>query len=250
MAQVIVYSLVSVAIISLVSLLGLVTFRIKTHHLHRTLVYLVSFSAGALLGDALIHLLPEAVEEAGFTVNISIYVLLGIIFSFIVEKFIHWRHCHIPTSEDHPHPLATMNLFGDAVHNFIDGIIIGTSYLVSIPLGIATSLAVLFHEIPQEIGDFAVLLHSGLTKGKALWYNFLTATTALLGVGIAFWLEQFSGNILSLLIPFAGGTFIYIASSDLIPELHKETKLGRSALQLFFIMAGIGVMYALLVFVG
>lgn len=248
MIQSMLYSLGSVALISLVSLLGLVTFRIKTHHLHRTLIYLVSFSAGALLGDALIHLLPEAVEEVGFTANISIYILAGIIFSFIVEKFIHWRHCHVPTSEEHPHPLATMNLFGDAVHNFIDGIIIATSYLVSIPLGIATSLAVLFHEIPQEIGDFGVLLHSGFSKGKALWYNFLTATTSVLGVGVAFWLKDFSDTMLQWLIPFAGGTFIYIASADLIPELHKETKMNRSFVQLMFFIGGIAVMYGLLVF--
>lgn len=250
MIQIVLYSLISVVIISLVSLLGLVTFQIKISHLHRILIYFVSFSAGGLLGDALIHLIPEAVEEIGFTVNISMYILSGIIFSFIIEKFIHWRHCHVPTSDEHPHPLATMNLWGDSIHNFMDGVIIATSYIVSVPLGIATSLAVLFHEIPQEIGDFGVLVHSGFSKAKALWYNFLTATTSILGVGVVFWLGRFSEGILGVLLPFAGGTFIYIASADLIPELHKETKIERSALQLLFFVAGIAVMYGLLVFLG
>jgi len=243
------YSLASVVGISLVSLVGIVTIVLRAHHLKRILMYFVSFSAGGLLGDAMIHLLPEAVEKSGFTIMLSMYILLGMVFSFIMEKFIQWRHCHEPTSDEHLHPLATMNLFGDAVHNFIDGLIIGASYLISIPVGIATTLAVLFHEIPQEIGDFGVLLHSGLSKGKALWYNFLTAVTSILGVGVAFLLNS-TGSLTEWLIPFAAGAFIYIASADLIPEMHKETKAGKSLLQLVFFLLGIGVMYGLLIVLG
>ena len=155
-----VYTLVSVLIISFLSLIGAITLSLKREKLNHVLLYFISFSAGALFGDALIHLLPEAVKESGFSLNISLYILLGIIISFIVEKIIHWRHCHIQTKE-HVHPFALMNLFGDAVHNLLDGVIIGASYIAGIPLGIATTLAVIFHEIPQEIGDFGVLLKGG-----------------------------------------------------------------------------------------
>ena len=122
------YSLASVVIISLISLVGVLTFLVKEEKLKKMLLYLVSFSAGGLFGDAFIHLIPEAAEENGFGLQVSLYILIGIIFSFIVEKFFQWRHCHIPTSEEHPHSFAYMNLFGDAVHNFIDGLIICLLY--------------------------------------------------------------------------------------------------------------------------
>jgi len=233
------YSLASVVIVSLISLIGVFTFGIKTENLKRTLLYLVSFSAGALFGDAFIHLIPEAVEETGFGLNVSLYVLFGIVSFFITEKFLYWRHCHIPTSEEHPHTFAYMNLFGDAIHNFIDGLIIGGSYIVSLPLGIATTLTVVFHEIPQEIGDFGVLIYGGFKKSKALIFNFLSAVTAILGalvsLGLGFYIEGFT----VFLIPFAAGGFIYIAGSDLIPELQKEEKTSKSALQLTAFILGI-----------
>ena len=234
------YSLASVVIVSLISLVGVFTFRIKTENLRRILLYLVSFSAGALFGNAFIHLIPEAIDpEAGFGLNVSIYVLFGIVSFFIIEKFLYWRHCHIPTSEEHPHTFAYMNLFGDAIHNFIDGLIIGGSYIVSLPLGIATTLAVVFHEIPQEIGDFGVLIYGGFKKPKALLFNFLSAVTAILGallsLGLGFYIEGFT----VFLIPFAAGGFIYIAGSDLIPELQKEAKPSKSALQLTAFILGI-----------
>ena len=241
-----IYSLVSVLIVSLISFVGLLTLSIKTDKLKKILLYMVSFSAGALFGDAFIHLLPEAVEKSGFGLNISLYVLFGIGFSFIVEKFIHWRHCHIPTSKQHIHPFAMMNLVGDGVHNFIDGIIIGASYLVSIPVGIATTLAVIFHELPQEIGDFGVLLHGGFSKGKALFFNFITALSAVFGAVVSLLISSYVENITTFLIPFAAGTFIYIAGSDLIPELHKEVEVKKSLLQFIAIVFGVLVMLALL----
>ncbi|MFZ2150725.1 MAG: ZIP family metal transporter [Candidatus Absconditicoccaceae bacterium] len=219
----------------------------KVEKLKKTLIYLVSFSAGGLLGDAFIHLLPEVVEDNGFTILTSFFVLSGILFGLITEKVIHRNHCHMPITKTHIHPFAYMNLVGDIVHNFIDGLIIGASYLISIPTGIATSIAVLLHEIPQEIGDFGVLIHGGFSKKRALLVNFLTALTAIVGVVIALSLSQYSSQLVQFLIPFAAGSFIYIAGSDLIPELHKENKLLQGLLQILCFLLGIGLM-SLLIF--
>ncbi|MGQ9460318.1 MAG: ZIP family metal transporter [Candidatus Bathyarchaeaceae archaeon] len=240
------YTLVSVMIVSLISLIGVLTFSLKEENLKRLLMYLVSFSAGGLFGDAFIHLIPEAAEANGFGLQVSSYILIGIITSFIVEKFFQWRHCHIPTSEEHPHSFAYMNLFGDAVHNFIDGLIIGGSYFVSPSLGLATTLAVVFHEIPQEIGDFGVLIYGGFTRSKALFFNFSTAITAIFGaivsLGSGFYIQGF----IPFLVPFAAGNFIYIAGSDLIPELRKEEpRLLKSALQLTAFVLGVLILFSL-----
>lgn len=246
MNQIWLYSLVSVFVVSLISLIGILTLSINTKKLRKFLIYMVSFSAGALLGDAFIHLLPEAVEEFGFGINTSLYVLSGILVFFVSEKIIKWRHCHMHYHDDHVHSFAVMNLIGDGFHNFIDGLIIAASYLVSIPVGIASTLAVAFHEIPQEIGDFGVLLHGGYTKKKALFFNFLTALTAVLGAIVALLLGNYFENITMFLIPFAAGGFIYIAGTDLIPELHREVKVRKSFLQLLSIILGIASMYFLL----
>ncbi len=240
------YAIGSVILVSVVSLVGLFFYPVKSANPKKFLIYMVSFSAGALFGDVFIHLLPEAAERTGFTATLALYVLSGIVFSFIVEKIIRWRHCHLPTTHDHPHPVAFMNLVGDVFHNFIDGLIIGASYMASIPIGIATTLAVVFHEIPQEIGDFGVLLHGGFTRRKALLMNFLVALSAVLGAIVALLIGSVAEGLISFMLPFAAGTFIYIAGSDLIPELHKEPELPESIKQLFWFLAGIGVMLALL----
>jgi zinc and cadmium transporter len=249
------YSIISVFIVSFISLIGLASISIKEEYLRKILIYLVSFSAGALLADAFIHLLPEAVGESGFTLQVSLYVLLGIGLSFTMEKIIHWHHCHHTHSanclEEHHHhvavaPFAKMNLIGDTVHNFIDGLIIGGSYLVSIPLGLATTFAVILHEIPQEIGDFGILLHGGYTRKRALFLNFVTGLTAVFGAVIAILISSLVPHLTNFLIPFAAGSFIYIAGSDLVPELHKETNAKKSAIQLLIAILGVVVMMALL----
>jgi len=237
------YSLGSVAIVSIVSLVGIITLSVNIEKLKKILIYMISFSAGALLGGAFLHLLPHAVSEHGFGLNISIYLLIGIGTMFVVEKVIHWRHCHPPTTDDHPHPFALMNLFGDGVHNFIDGLVIGAAYLVDINVGIATTIAVVLHEIPQEIGDFGVLIHGGFSKTKALLLNFVTALTAVLGVVVALLIGTYIESLTVFLIPFAAGNFIYIASADLIPEMHKTVKISRSLLQFLFFTLGIGIMF-------
>lgn len=240
------YTLVSVAVVSLVSMIGLLIIFVKEEDLRRTLSVLVSFSVGGLFGDTFVHLIPEAAEGSGLGIGASLSILSGIIISFVVERFLQWRHCHIPTSEEHPHSFAYMNLFGDGVHNFIDGLIIGGSYLANTQLGIATTLTVVFHEIPQEIGDFAVLIYGGFSKSRAVFLNFSTALAAVLGavvaLGLGFLLEGFA----PFLIPFAAGSFIYIAGSDLIPELRKEEPgFLKSLLQLTAILLGVLVLFSL-----
>ncbi len=248
------WSIASVVIVSLISLIGLSTFGIKTETLKKFLIYMLAFSAGALFGDAFIHLIPGIVKKQGsFGLFPSISLLSGIVLFFIVEKFIHWQHCHIPVSKEHIHPFTYMNLVGDGVHNFIDGLIIAGSYLVNLQIGIATTLAVVFHEIPKEMGVFGVLVHGGFSRGKALALNFLTALIAVSGTIIALLIGSEVADITtSILLPIAAGGFIYIAGADLIPELHKETashsspQVAASLLQLLAFVSGIGVMALLL----
>jgi zinc and cadmium transporter len=239
------YTLGSVVIVSMISLIGVFYISIDQKRLVKMLLFMVSFAAGALLGDSFLHLLPESVED-GMELKVSVFILTGVFVFFILEKIICWRHCHIPTSEDHPHPVGIMNLIGDGFHNVLDGMIIGGSYLVSIPLGISTTLAVILHEIPQEIGDFGILIHAGYTIRKALFFNFLCALTAVLGAVLTLAIGLKSESVSAFLVPFTIGSFVYIATADLIPELKKETALKKSLLQLLFILLGAGVMGILL----
>ncbi len=239
------YALISVLIVSAVALVGIVTLWLRVALLKRIVLLLVSFSAGALLGDVFFHLFPEMAEEWRL-ISSSLWVLWWIFFGLFTEKIIRRNHCHMPITKEHKHPFAIMNLVWDMVHNLIDGLIIGASYLVSIPVGIATTIAVIFHEIPQEMWDFGVLIHGGFTKKRAVFLNFFTALTAVLGVIIAFLLYRYVDGMIFALIPFAAGTFIYIAGSDLIPELHKENKLSQSISQILFFLLGIWVMSLLL----
>ncbi len=243
--QEILYIIGSVLLVSLVSLIGIFSFLVKENFLKKSLIYLVSFSAGALMGDAFIHLLPEAIKKTS-TIVFSIGILSGIVLFFVVEKIIHWRHCHDFKCEQHPQRLGYMNLIGDAVHNFLDGVLIAGSYLAGIPLGITTTIAVLFHEIPQEIGDFGVLLHSGFSKKKALALNLLSAFFAVIGAIATVLAGKMLESVSTFIVPLAAGGFIYIAGSDLIPEMHKETKTSASIMQLIAFVLGILVMFALL----
>ena len=239
------YALISVLIVSAVALVGIVTLWLRMSLLKKIELLMVSFSAGALLGDVFFHLLPEMAEEWRL-ISSSLWILWWIVFGLITEKVIRRNHCHMPITKEHTHPFALMNLVWDMVHNFIDGLIIWASYLVSIPVGIATTIAVIFHEIPQEIWDFGVLVHGGFGRKKALLLNFLTALTAVVGVVIAFILSRYVTGLVNVLIPFAAGTFIYIAGSDLIPELHKENKLSQTLPQVLFFLLGIWMMSLLL----
>lgn len=242
------YTISSVFIVSLLSLLGAFTLSIDQKKLYRMLIYFVSLSAGTLMGDAFIHLIPEAYRETQNPATVSIAILAGIFMFFILEKFIHWRHCHKEPSDQHPHPFSYVILVGDTLHNFIDGLIIAASFIVSIPIGIATSVAVILHEIPHEIGDFASLIYGGFAIKKALLYNFLSALAAILGAIIILIINADRINLTGFLIPFAAGGFIYIAGTDLIPELHKHTEAKKGIGQVIMFLMGIGLMMGLLLF--
>lgn len=241
-----IYTLVSVSIVSLVSLTGVFTLSVGQRRLYKSLIYFVSLSAGTLMGDAFIHLIPEAYKESSGNL-VSIYILSGIFFFFILEKVLHWRHCHEEPCEDHPHPFSYVILVGDIFHNFIDGLIIAASFIINIPVGIATTTAVVFHEIPHEIGNFASLVYGGFAIKRALLYNFLSALTAILGAILVLSISR-EIDLTSFLIPFAAGGFIYIAGTDLIPELHKHSEAKKGVIQAVTFLLGIGLMLGMLFF--
>lgn len=234
-------AVISVIIVSLISFIGLFTLSVSVPTLKRLMFILISFAAGTLLGDAFLHIFPEIIDESGFKISTGLSILGAMLVFYILENFIHWHHYHHVNEEDR-HPVGVLNLIGDGFHNLIDGVIIGAAYLVDIKLGIATTMAVAFHEIPQEIGDFAILIHSGFSKAKALLLNFLSALVAVVGVILALWFGQATAGATPLLLAFTAGGFIYIATADLIPELHKEVRIGKSLLQIFFLMAGVALM--------
>ncbi len=255
MVQEVLYTFASVIIVSFVSLVGILSiFFHKKKNLGKVLMLLVSLSAGTLFGGAFLHILPEVVEESGgFTLEISLTILAGILVFFILEKIVHMNHhhhhCHhqenLPIQNGKEH-IGVLNLFGDGLHNFLDGLIIAGSYLISLPLGIATTVAVILHEVPQELADFGVLLYAGFTKRKALILNFLSAAVAILGAIVGLILGSKGEAFVHFILPFAAGGFLYIAGSNLIPELHKHCKIKESLWHLLAMVVGIVIMVGLL----
>lgn len=245
--MIIFYTLISVLGISLISFVGILTLILRKDLLNKSIFLLVSLAVGALLGDVFIHVIPEMYENAGHPTLISLIFIAGILMFFVLEKLLHWHHHH---SSDHsgetPLPVGRMVLVSDGVHNFIDGLIVAASYLVSMEVGVATTIAVILHEIPQELGNFGVLIHAGYTKAKALWFNFLSALTAIAGAAIALIFGSISEQFALFLLPLTAGSFIYIALSDLIPELHKSRNLGQGAVQVLWMSIGVLAMAALL----
>jgi len=243
--MILLYIIAAVLAVSLISLVGIAFIGINEKKLKKITHLLVSFSAGTMLGGAFLHILPEAMGE-GSELTPFILVIVGIMLFFIIEKFLHWRHCHEEKCE--VHAVAYLNLVGDAVHNFMDGITIAIAFIVSIPVGIATTIAILTHEIPQEIGDFGLLIHSGFTRKKALMYNLLSALAALIGAVLTYAFATYTQNIGIWLMPIAAGGFIYMAGTDLMPELHKEKNVRGSMAQFILMAAGIVLMWILKIY--
>jgi len=247
MATIYLYTFGSVILVSLISFIGVFFLLMKPYRLSKIIMFLVSLSAGTMLGDAALHLMPEAIENNNSSLNIWFWLLAGILMFFVLEKIVHWHHCHETGECEHTHIkiLGIMNLLGDGLHNFIDGAVLAGAFLVNPTLGFATLIAVIAHEIPQEIGDLGVLVHAGYSRRKALFLNFITALSAILGAAAALIISARIENISQYILPFAAGSFIYIATSDLMPELKKDVALSKSIQQLFGIVLGIAIMYLL-----
>lgn len=241
-----IYILVSVILVSIVSVIAAIPLLIKKKTSHKVLIFLMSISVGTMLGSVFIHFIPE-ILETGYTLTTAIYILIGFMTFFLVEKIIHWHHnkkCEQESGHSHAYHLAPLNLIGDGIHNFMDGLVISGSYIVSIPLGISATISIIFHEVPQEIADFGVLLYSGLSKLKAIVFNLLSALTAVLGAIAGILLTKQEGfNV--FVIPFAAGSFIYIAASNIVPELHRQCKLTDTIIHIIAISLGIGLMIVL-----
>lgn len=232
--------LIATVIVSLVSLIGVIFLYIHENLIKKIAVALVAFASGSLIGGAFFHLIPEALElnnDRTFPI-----VIVGILSFLVMEKFLCWRHCHEDICD--VHSFTYLNLFGDGVHNFLDGMIIAASFMVNTEIGIVTTLVILFHEVPQELGDFGVLIYGGFSRIRALLYNLLSALTAVIGGVFAYYFSMHVMNLSEWLLPFAAGGFIYIALVDLIPELHKRRKPKEAWWQFALILFGIVVLYS------
>jgi zinc and cadmium transporter len=218
----------------------------------RVLPHLVSFATGALLGAALLGLLPHAIEGAGLVDahEIGLTLLCGLLVFFVLEKLVLWRHCHqdiceghVPHDHDRDAASASLILIGDGFHNILDGVLIAAAFMTDVHLGIVTAVAVTAHEIPQEVGDLAILLHSGMTRGRALTLNLLTSVTSVLGGVAAYFLLADVTRLLPYAIAIAASSFLYIAVADLIPGLHRRVDPGSGVKQFIFIVLGVAVIY-------
>ncbi len=214
----------------LISLLGGYLLLQSKMAMGKIIQFTMPFAAGALLGAAFFELLPEAIEQTAEGAA-SRWVLLGIVLFFLLEHFLHWFHHHSNHEDDHASTAAPLIIIGDSVHNLIDGIAIGAAFLVSMPTGMVTALAVAAHEIPQEIGDFGLLLRAGYSKSRVLKINALSALGTTLGALVTFWLGARINLPVGELLAITAGLFVYIAASDLIPAIHHDSKkrFGRSA---------------------
>lgn len=224
-----------------IALIGVATLAFKETTLKRLLLPLVALAAGSLLGGAFFHMIPEAIEKTGNDLIVYIYVMAGFSFFLLLEQVLHWHHCHRDATDCKKKPLTYLILIGDGIHNFIGGIAVAGTFMIDIRLGISTWLAAAAHEVPQEIGDFAVLVHGGWSRKKALLLNGLAGSSFLLGGLLAYSLS-FSSWIYYL-IPFAAGNFIYIGASDLIPEVNKHQSLAMNLLH--FVCFSIGLLILL-----
>ena len=233
-------------LISLFSLIGMATLAIKEKVLRKILLMLVGLSAGGLIGGAFFHLLPEALDSDLDTTAVFAFTIIGFLLFFLLEKFLFWRHCHKGKCEIHT--FTYLNLIGDGIHNFIDGLVIIAAFLVDIRLGLVTTLEIALHEIPQEIGDFGVLVYGGFSKIKALIYNFVAALTVVGGVALGYLVGKEIQLTVPFLLSFAAGGFIYIAATDLIPEIRLEKKLSKSLLSFGVFLLGILLMFGFKLF--
>lgn len=241
-------AIAATVLVSLISLVGVALLAFKKQTLSEIVFYILSFATGSLLAAAFLDLLPEAIEGIDARTAFAI-ALGGIVLFFILERLVHWHHEHHDHKE-HEKPVAYLVLVGDALHNFFDGVSIAASFAASPALGVTTTLAIVLHEIPQELSDFTLLLYAGFSTRKALAFNLLSGLTAVLGALGFFYLASYIEHLEAYGLALAAGGFLYIAGSDLIPELHKEKIWHRTILQLVAILAGIATIWALTAYLG
>lgn len=233
----------STLLVSLLSFTGMLFLAMRAARLKQIIFILVSFAVGALFGNTFFILIPESFATIENVLLIGLLIVSGLIVMFVLEKFIHWHHCHNVSHTHDAAPLGYISLITDSLHNFTDGVLIAAAWMASPEVGIATTLAVVVHEIPQEISDFGVLLHAGFSRKKALFLNFIAACAAILGAVFTILLGSLTEHIVLYILPFAAGGFIYLAGSDLIPELHRESSVRKSLIQLGAIVTGIVLMF-------
>lgn len=239
-----IYAIGSALLVSLIAFAGVLFLSLRLEKLRKIIFILVSFAVGGLLGNAFFHLLPESYEQIANPLTVAVLLMAGLLSLFVLEKFLHWQHHHsLDPLKSEVKSLGYISLLADGFHNFVDGILIASAWMVSPEIGIATTLAVILHEIPQEISDFGILIHAGFSKKKALFANFLAACTAILGAVLTLLVGSMIQNLSVYVLPFAAGGFIYLAASDLIPELHKDHSRRNSLIQLLMIVGGLVLMY-------
>lgn len=233
---------ISITVVSSISLIGVFFLSFKPEKLKQIQLLLVALATGGLLGGAFIHLIPETFESFKNTGNASVMLVVGFLIFFILERFLHWQHNHTTGLSNGIKPIGPISLFADAMHNLLDGILIGAAFLYNTQIGIATTFVVLLHEIPQEIGDFGILIHAGYTVRKALFYNFLSACSSFLGAFLILLFKNSAEIVSKGILPIAAGSFIYLAAADLIPELHTEKTIKNSIYQFIAILVGVGLL--------
>ena len=243
--------LLATLVVSLFSLTGIIALSLKDETLHRILFFLIAFSAGTILGAALFDLLPEAVEHIEGS-GVYVYIAGGFVAFYFLERFIYWYHGHGHyddiTEHDEEHAtkgFAYLNVIGDGIHNFIDGMIIAASFNVGFSVGLATTIAVIFHELPQELGDYGVLIYAGFDRARALFLNFVAALSVVAGGIFAIFFLETVEALSGVLISFSAGAFIYLSASELIPELQREKDFWKSLAQFALFLAGLAVIWYL-----
>lgn len=237
-------ALLSTVTVSLMSVAGIFFLAANTEKLRKIVFILVSLAVGALLGNVFFHLLPESYETIESNSLTGFLIAAGMLIFFVLEKFLNWHHGHhIDDLHNHPKSYGYISLYADSLHNFTDGILIAAGWMVSPETGIATTLAVIFHELPQEISDFGILIHAGFSAKKALWFNFIAALTAILGTVVTLLLGNAVESLAQWVLPVAAGGFIYLAGTDLMPELNKDHSKRNALIQLLMIIAGLLLMF-------
>jgi zinc and cadmium transporter len=243
--------LLATSIVSLFSLVGILALSLREETLHKILFFMIAFSAGTILGAALFDLLPEAVEHIEGSV-VFVYVAVGFVAFYFLERFIYWYHGHGHHSdfsehgaEEYTKGFAYLNVLGDGIHNFLDGMIIATSFNFEFSVGLATTIAVIFHELPQEIGDYGILIYAGFDKVRALLLNFAAALSVVVGGVFGIFFIEMVETLSGTLIAFSAGAFLYLSASELIPELKEEEDFWKSLAQFLVFLLGLAVIWYL-----